>query len=335
MIMVMTRRRNAPIVRAAIVGAGRMGRWHARAAAASGGVVMAVADHDLERARGLAGDASAVASLAALGPTPRLDVVHVCTPVDSHADIVRMAVGAGAHVIVEKPLARDAAASRTLIAEASAAGRFVVPVHQFVFQPGVQRILGRLDELGGLVRCAFLAASAGTEATGIDADDLVSEILPHPLSLFGRLTPLDVGGLDWRVIRPAAGELRAIALAGSISLEIVLTAHARPTTTTLDVMGTKGTARADLFHGFATFERGRTSRGTKLTGPFTRSTRTLFDAGTNLAARTFSWEPAYPGLRELVRRTYAAIASGEAPPVTTSETLGVAVARDSILSAER
>jgi predicted dehydrogenase len=209
----------------------------------------------------------------------------------------------------------------------------VVPVHQFVFQPGVRRILERLDQLGALVRCAFVAASAGTETTGLDADELVSEILPHPLSLFARLTPLDVGALDWHVIRPAAGELRATAVAGTTSLEIVLTAHGRPTSTTLEVMGSDGTARADLFHGFATLDRGRTTRATKLTGPFRQSTRTFVGAGRNLAARTIAREPAYPGLRELVRRTYAAIADGGEPPIRPTETLAVAVARDRILGA--
>ena len=135
------------------------------------------------------------------------------------------------------------------------------------------------------------------------------------------------------MLRPAGGELRALALADTTSLEIVLTARGRPTSTSLEVMGTEGTARADLFHGFATVDRGRASRTTKLTGPFTRSTRTLVGAGMNLAARTITWETAYPGLRELVRRTYAAIANGDAPPITRAETIAVAAARDRILGA--
>ena len=310
-----------------------MGRWHARAVEAAGGVVVAVADQDVERARALASGALAVSSFGELGPQPGFDVVHVCTPVGSHARVVGAAADTGAHAIVEKPLAEDAAATRLLLERTAAAGRMVVPVHQFVFQPGVQGILRRRDELGSLVRCLFVAASAGAETTALGADELVSEIVPHPLSLFARLTPHDVGELDWHVVRPAAGELRALAVADATSFEIVLTAHGRPTTTTLEVMGSEGTATADLFHGFATLDRGRASRATKLTGPFARSTRTLVGAGLNLAARTIAWEPAYPGLRELVRRTYAAIASGDEPPVSAAETVAVAVARDRILGA--
>jgi predicted dehydrogenase len=322
-----------PVVRAAIVGAGRMGRWHARAVEAAGGVVVAVVDPNVERARALVDDVIAAPSLDELGPTPALDVVHVCTPVGSHAHVVESAVDAGAHAIVEKPLAADAAATRFLVERTDAAGRMVVPVHQFVFQPGVQRILRGRDDLGSLVRCAFVAASAGAETTALGADELVSEILPHPLSLFARLTPLDVGELDWQVVRPAAGELRAVAVADATSLEIVLTARGRPTSTTLEVVGTEATARADLFHGFATVDRGRATRATKLTGPFARSARTIAGAGVNLAARTITWETAYPGLRELVRRTYLAIESGGESPISTAETVAVAAARDRILGA--
>ncbi len=96
-------------------------------------------------------------------------------------------------------------------------------------------------------------------------------------------------------------------------------------------MGTDATAHADLFHGFATIDRGRGTRARKLAGPFSRSTRTLVGAGANLAARTIAWETASPGLRELVRRTYAAILGGGAPPISDGETIAVAVARDRIL----
>ena len=305
-----------------------MGHWHARAIEAAGGVVAAVVDVDLERARSLANGAAAVRSLAELGS---VDVVHICSPVESHPAAVRAAIERDAHAVVEKPLAEDAATTASLLEEARAAGRALVPVHQFLFQPGVQGILRRRGELGSLVRCAFVAASAGSETTGMGADELVAEVLPHPLSLFVRLTPLDVGKLEWQVTRPASGELRALAVAGTTSLEIVVTAHARPTSAMLEVMGTEATAVADLFHGFAMVESGRPTRAVKLARPFTRSTRTLVGASLNLAARAAARETAYPGLRELVRRTYAALVTGEQLPVPAHETISVAEARDRIL----
>ena len=319
-------------LRAAVVGAGVMGRWHARAIEASGGSVAAVVDPDLDRARALGGRGEVAPSLEhLLERGTRLEVVHVCAPVDAHASTVRAAVGAGLHVVCEKPVARDAETTRSLVELAGGAGRLLVPVHQFLFQPGVRRLVAHEQELGRLVRCTFVAASAGAEKTGIEPDELVSEILPHPLSLFTRLVPGPVGKLDWVVVRPGRGELRAVAVSEGTSLEIVVTSSGRPTRTELEVTGTEATALADLFHGFSVLDRGRATRARKVARPFTRGSRTVAAAATNLAARAARREPAYPGLRELVRQTYAAVRAGGPSPIPPAEVLAVADARARIL----
>ena len=71
----------------------------------------------------------------------------------------------------------------------------------------------------------------------------------------------------------------------------------------------------------------------KIVRPFRLGGGTLARAGLNLTRRTLSREFAYPGLRELVRRTYEAVATGSPSPIPARETLAVAVARDTILAA--
>ena len=329
-----TLRERAPL-RAAVVGAGLMGRMHARAVVAAGGLVVAVADINLDRARAVDGSAQAFASVDDLLGSTSPDVLHVCTPIDAHADATAAALAAGAHVVVEKPVAPDAETTRRLVEQSRAADRIVVPVHQFLFQPGVRLLVERSAELGRLVRCSFVAASAGAEKTDIESDHLVSDILPHPLSLFARLVPEPIGNLHWHVVRPERGELRAIAMTNGASLEIAITSNGRPTRTELEVMGTKATALADLFHGFAIVDRGRATRAGKLARPFTKSSRMLVGATSNVARRSLRREFAYPGLQELVRRTYRAIADVTAPPIAIEETLAVALARDRILEQVR
>jgi myo-inositol 2-dehydrogenase/D-chiro-inositol 1-dehydrogenase len=51
-----------------------------------------------------------------------VDVVDVCTPTDTHADIVLRAAAAGRHVICEKPLARGLDEADKMIATCAAAG---------------------------------------------------------------------------------------------------------------------------------------------------------------------------------------------------------------------
>jgi predicted dehydrogenase len=320
-------------VRAAIVGAGSMGRWHAVAAGRSDGTVVAVVDRELASAAALGVGAAHVDLETAL-TAHEVDIVHVCTPLDAHAQIVRTALAAGAHVIVEKPLAPDASTTDELLRLADDAGRSLVPVHQFLFQDGFRRVLARQDRLGALVHVDFVTATAGAELTRADPDSLVDDVLPHPLSLFERLLHGSAAGA-WDVRRPLAGELRATTTSDGTTLSITITTRGRPTRNELVLTGTNGTAHVDLFHGFAAFEGGGHSRGRKLARPFARGAGTVAHAGENLVRRAARGETAYPGLQELIRRTYASIDSSDPPPVTAAETRAVAAARDAILASPR
>jgi predicted dehydrogenase len=319
-------------LRVAIVGAGLMGRYHAQAARRAGATVAAVADSRIERARNLAGEGVAIRALAELD-SQAVDVVHVCTPLEGHVTVAEEAIALGAHVVVEKPMTADGASTDALLAAAQARGVLAVPVHQFLFQPGVQRLLAARRRYGSLVRCVFEAATAGAEATGLDRDELVAEILPHPLALFTRLTTSALSEVEWLAVRPSPGELRALADVDGTTFEIVISTRARPTRLTLDVSGTTASAHADLFHGFAVLEHGAGTGVGKILRPFKLGGGTFARAGLNLTRRTASRELAYPGLRELVRRTYDAVATGSPSPIPEREALAVAVARDAILAA--
>ena len=320
-----------PELRVAIVGAGLMGRWHADAIARAGGRVVAVVDARIEQARRLAGDGEGFRSLDDLDSRMSLDVVHICTPLATHVELAEQALMLGANVVVEKPLAADAESTAALLAVAMERRLLVVPVHQFVFQRGVRRLLSGRDRFGTLVRCVFEAATAGAGRMGLDPDDLVADILPHPLALFSRLTESGLAEAEWVVLRPTSGELRALTDVAGTTFEIVISTRGRPTRATLDVLGTTASAHADLFHGFAVIEPGSATRARKLARPFALAGATLGRASANLAQRGLSREVAYPGLRELVRSTHEAIAAGKPSPIDEREIIGVAAARDAIL----
>src|SRR5678816_1924030 len=91
--------------------------------------------------------------------------------------------------------------------------------------------------------------------------------------------------------------------------------RARPTENSLTIRCDGGTVRANLFHGYATIERGAPSRLEKLGRPFAGSTQALGAAAANLVARAVRREPAYPGLRELVRRFHLASAQSGPSPI--------------------
>jgi predicted dehydrogenase len=109
-----------------IAGAGFSGAVHARAVRAAGALVWGVAASSAERARvaaGQIGAARAFRSAEELVEADEIDVVHICTPNHLHAPLVKRALGAGKHVICEKPLAPDHEAAFELTEAARASGR--------------------------------------------------------------------------------------------------------------------------------------------------------------------------------------------------------------------
>ena len=74
------------------------------------------------------------------------DAVSICTPNGLHAPNAIAAVEAGAHVIVEKPMAMSAAEARQMIAAAKKAGKKLVIGFQYRYDPKTQFLKKIADE---------------------------------------------------------------------------------------------------------------------------------------------------------------------------------------------
>ena len=77
------------------------------------------------------------------------DVVHVCTPNDSHAPITIAALEAGAHVMSEKPMAKRAADARAMLEASKKTGKKLSVGYQSRFRKDSQ-ILKQMIEAGDL-----------------------------------------------------------------------------------------------------------------------------------------------------------------------------------------
>jgi len=317
-----------------------MGRWHAHAIRHVGSRVVAVVDPDVRRAQHLAerlpDRPAAVADLGRAIADHRVDVVHVCSPLSTHDAIARLAIEAGIAALVEKPLAPDAAAAEALHLLADACGVLLCPVHQFLFQPGVLAAGRAMDRLGAIRQVDLVACSAGADgATDLEREAVALDILPHGLALARRMLGAPLGSAQWRVGQGRPGEIRAMSDVAGASIVITISMRARPTENSLTIRCDGGTVRANLFHGFATIERGVPSRLDKVGRPLLASVQTMGVALTNLAGRAVRGEPAYPGLRELVRRFHLACARSGPSPISVEESLDVARARDNIRTARQ
>ena len=285
-----------------------MGRWHADAAVHAGARVRAVVDRDLARAEALAArypNSIARSQLAAAPARRETSIVHLCTPSPTHESLAREAIEAGCHVLVEKPLAPTLDATRRLLDLAAERRVLLCPVHQFVFQRGMLRMFGMFDTL------------------------------PHPFSLLVRLLGSQFAEISWNVARAAAGELRLSGVASGVTAGLVVSMSGRPTVNMLRVIADRGSVSSDLFHGFATFEKGAVSRARKILRPLSTSSVGFVAAMTNLGRPAFEREYAYPGLRELVRRLYLAAAENGANPISPADTLAVSAACDHVVASCR
>jgi predicted dehydrogenase len=70
----------------------------------------------------------------------RPDVVHVCTPPQSHFEIAKLCIEAGCHVYVEKPFALCLDEARTLIASAIGKSLKITAGHDDQFRPAARRM---------------------------------------------------------------------------------------------------------------------------------------------------------------------------------------------------
>ncbi len=312
-----------------------MGRWHAKAAEHAGAAVAGVFDLNASAAADLARPFGAVSGttldeLLALG---RYDALHLCTPLSSHFALARRAIEAGLHLLVEKPLVPTSRETEELHRAAAERGVVLCPVHQFPFQPGVAEAHKRIAQLGSLrhFEATFLSAG-GTGKSEAALDQIVADILPHPLALFCRFAPSTLHEVSWQVVHPAPGEFRAIACLGDTTYQILISMSSRPTATGLRLYCTEGSLHVDLFHGFCVEEPGAVSRLRKIAHPFDLATRTLAAAATNLARRAARAESAYPGLRPLVHGFYEAVRGKASCPISPEESIAIARARDRLIA---
>ena len=310
-------------LRTVVVGAGLMGRWHARYARRAGGAVVGIVDRDLAAARGLAGAHRGAAAFAALAECVRerpADVVHVCTPTESHFGLAQDALRGGAHVVVEKPAAATGAQAAALVETARECSRLLVAAHQMPFQRGFQHLRAALPRLGDLVAVEFRMCSAGGEGkTAAERRTILAEVLPHPHSLLRALLGERYLPQALDVTEATADDLVLAGPAGGARIQVSLSLRGRPPRNELHVTGTRGSGVADLFHGYCVLENGHTSRAAKMLRPLVHAGRVLAASSTNLLRRSAGREAAYPGLLPLISAAYLAAREAAPPPVDPAE----------------
>jgi predicted dehydrogenase len=128
-----------------VVGTGFGCLTHIPALQAAGFEVKALVGRDAARTRARAArlGVPAATSLAEALRRPGVDAVSVATPPHTHAPLALEAIGAGKHVLCEKPFARDSAEARQMLQAAESAGLVHLLGTEFRWATG-QALLARV-----------------------------------------------------------------------------------------------------------------------------------------------------------------------------------------------
>jgi predicted dehydrogenase len=237
-------------LRVGVVGCG-IGQAHVRAyeSLPDQFEVVAICDLDETMAREVAAAHEiprVFTDLAELCRVDDLDVVDVCTPSYLHASQVQQVLAAGKHAVCEKPVAGSLKEVDALIIAEEQSGRRVMPIFQYRFGHGVQKLKCLIDE--GVAGRAFLATvetvwrrRAGyyavpwrgrweTELGGalvtlaIHAHDLLYYVLGPARSVFARtatlVNPIETEDCVSASLEMADGSLASLAVTTGSAAEI-------------------------------------------------------------------------------------------------------------------
>ncbi len=113
---------------------------------------------------------------------PDVDAVVIATPISTHHELASVALEAGKHVWVEKPLAASSVEATDLVARAERLDRVLLPGHTFLYSPPVLKIKELIDagELGEIYFVSMSRVNLGLHQP--DAS-VVWDLAPHDFSI--------------------------------------------------------------------------------------------------------------------------------------------------------
>ena len=278
------------------------------------------------------------------------DVVHITTPPQSHLALTQMAVAAGCHVFLEKPVALRHRDAEAIVAAIVAGGRKLSVNYWPRFETPALDLL-RLYETGVLGDPVHIESSYGYDLAGDFGmalrrdpnhwvrqmpgklfqnvlDHVVNRItpfLPDERPLIDAVAYCGDTGADQSDPDTLLDELRVILHGVHTSAYATFSAHARPIAQTLRVYGTKNTAFVDFGARTLVLERKQTfpSALGRLFPPLLVAKDYLGQGLRNLNSFSHARFHFFDGMRRLLGEFYLCIENDTPPPLDYAEILRV------------
>lgn len=165
--------------RAAVIGAGYLGRFHAQKYAALPDVeLVCVVDADEERAAAVGLELGVPHDTNPAALIGKIDLASVATPTTTHHAVALPLLQAGVHVLVEKPITSTEQEARELLAAAQKARALLQVGHLERFNPAVVTLREEVDQP------LFVETHRLSRFSGRAADvDIVRDLMIHDLDI--------------------------------------------------------------------------------------------------------------------------------------------------------
>jgi predicted dehydrogenase len=145
---------------------------------------------------------------------PEVDAVAIVTDASTHRRLAGMALEAGKHVLVEKPLTTTSTDASELIDLAERSGRTLMVGHTFLYNPGVRAVKEYLD--AGEVGDVYYVYSQRTSLGPIRSDvNAIWDLAPHDIAILDYLlgvTPAWVSAVGANPVRGGLEDVGFITL---------------------------------------------------------------------------------------------------------------------------
>lgn len=179
-------------IRAAVIGVGYLGRFHAQKyAQANDCELIAVVDSRAQAREQVAGEVKARALSDYRELLGKVDAVSIVTPTPTHFAIARDFFAAGAHVLVEKPITETPAEARELIALAARAKRILQVGHLERFNAAILAAEPHLKS-PRFVECHRMAPyrERGTDV------NVVLDLMIHDIDIVQTIVGVPIASID-------------------------------------------------------------------------------------------------------------------------------------------
>ncbi|MBN1283787.1 MAG: Gfo/Idh/MocA family oxidoreductase [Anaerolineae bacterium] len=204
-------------LKVAIVGAGRWGANYIRVFTELPGTQVAVVcDMRADRLDEIRRRFPGVEVATDFGEALRkydVDAAVISTPAQAHYDVTRLALEAGKHVLVEKPMTTLAEESEELVVLAEDKKLILMVGHIFLYNPGVRKVKSCIESGGNDV---YYMYARRTNLGPIRSDvNAIWDLAPHDVSIFNYLldsVPQWVSAVGAQVLQSSCEDIGFISL---------------------------------------------------------------------------------------------------------------------------